>query len=157
MNSKSKVKIIYEKRIIELNSTFCKAIADPTSDEYALLQKLRQENPGYSVTRRKIKSNRSQEHYNGLTYAYMTWYINKYETEPQKKISLWELDAMIDISKCHSKGKRYPEIKKWFLEKYPEIITFGMPEREESKDNTAADASKKTETIAILPALVPAG
>ena len=37
-----------------------------------------------------------------------------------------EFDNMLLISQCHSKGYRYPTIKKWFLDKYPEISQFGM-------------------------------
>ena len=40
---------------------------------------------------------------------------------------------MILISKCHSNAKRYPVIKNWFLEKYPEVKEFGMKKPEEKK------------------------
>ena len=41
-----------------------------------------------------------------------------------------EFVELVLISKCHAKAKRYPTIKKWFLEKYPEIVQFGMPTEE---------------------------
>ena len=37
-----------------------------------------------------------------------------------------EFEELKLISKCHRKGLRYPTIKKWFLETYPEIIEFGI-------------------------------
>ena len=43
-----------------------------------------------------------------------------------------ELEEMILISKCHSMGYRYPTIKAWFLDKYPEIAAFGMNEEQEA-------------------------
>jgi hypothetical protein len=41
------------------------------------------------------------------------------------------LDEMIDISKCHSTGKRYATIRNWFLDNYPAVKEFGMPKAEE--------------------------
>ena len=35
------------------------------------------------------------------------------------------------ISKCHSQAFRYPVVKSWFLERYPEIMEFGLKEKEE--------------------------
>ena len=32
------------------------------------------------------------------------------------------------ISKCHSKAFRYPTIKAWFLDRFPEIKAFGVKE-----------------------------
>lgn len=37
---------------------------------------------------------------------------------------------MIFISKCHSQAKRYPVIKNWFLDKYPEVKKFGISNEE---------------------------
>ena len=47
------------------------------------------------------------------------------------------------ISECHSKAYRYPEIKNWFLKKYPEIVNNGMPSTEE--DSTKAQEGKVEE------------
>jgi len=127
------------------------------TNEYNALQAVRRDFPNFALAVRTIKTNAAQEHYKGLTYDYMKWYIGKYEPSETIQTVLAEYEKTLDICQCHSEGKRYPTMKKWFLEKYPEIITFGMPEREESKDDTAANTSKKTETIAILPALVSAG
>ena len=32
------------------------------------------------------------------------------------------------IASCHAKAYRYPVIKSWFLEQYPEIVKFGIEE-----------------------------
>ena len=42
------------------------------------------------------------------------------------------------ISECHSKGFRYPVIKSWFLERFPEIKTFGVPVEEEMEASVEA-------------------
>lgn len=36
------------------------------------------------------------------------------------------------VSKCHSQAFRYPVVKSWFLERYPEIMEFGLKEKEEN-------------------------
>lgn len=52
---------------------------------------------------------------------------------------------MILISKCHSKAFRYPVIKAWFLDRYPEIKMFGLDVEEENE-------SEETEIVADLKA-----
>jgi hypothetical protein len=58
----------------------------------------------------------------------MKWYIGQYETQEKKELMLKALDEMIDISKCHSTGKRYATIRNWFLKTYPAVKEFGMPQ-----------------------------
>lgn len=117
------------KRII-MDRTFAKLSENTRSEEYAHLQQVRREYPDYEVVTRSIKKNPNKECYKGLTYEYMTDYIMKYEPAETRRAVLEEFDDMIFISKCHSKSKRYPVIKKWFLDKYPEIAQFGMPKEE---------------------------
>jgi len=154
MNPKSAVKVKHAEQLIEMNTTFAKMIENPMSDEYALLQKLKMENPGFKVSRRKIKSNPNKDSYKGLTYEYMKMYIKTHETEEQAKEIIAYLDDQILISKCHSQRLRYPTIKKWFLAKYPDVAKFGIIEvakleenAEEAKSQNVLpfSAAKKTE------------
>lgn len=71
-----------------------------------------------------LKKNPNKECYRGLTYEYMRSYIERYESDVDS--ALKELEDMIFDSKCHSKGYRYPTVKKWFLTKYPEVAKFGV-------------------------------
>lgn len=149
MNTKSKLKVIYAESVIEMNTTFAKMMQNPLSDEYALLQKTRMENPDFAVRRRQIKPNRKKETYAGLTYGYMRGYIDTHASEETRDQELAEFDELVLISKCHGRSLRYPTIKKWFLNKYPEVAKFGVdaaPEAEEEAEsqkviplNTAAD------------------
>lgn len=130
LNPKSIIKVLHEEAIIEVNTTFAKMMENPLSAEYAILQQTRREYPEFRVTRRQINKNTHQEHYKGLTYEYMEWYIIKYgpkDKEELKKL-LAEFELQKDIAMCHSKSKRYPVVKKWFLDKFPEIAKFGVPE-----------------------------
>ena len=126
---KNYMKLDHENRKIVMDRTFASKAELVGSEEYNLLQQCRRDYPTYLVTRKTIKKKATQEHYRGLTYDYMKEYINKYDTE-NKEANLALLDEMIDISKCHSTFKRYPVIKQWFLDTYPDVKKFGIPEEE---------------------------
>lgn len=139
MNAKSKVKVLHEEAVIEVNTTFAKMMENPLSDEYKLLQEIRREHPEFRVTRRQINKNTSQEHYKGLTYEYMEWYIIKYGPKDKDELAklLAEFEMQKDIAMCHSKSKRYPVVKNWFLGKFPEIAKFGIPEMNKETEQNA--------------------
>jgi len=124
---KNTLKIDRVKGLIIMDKTFAKLSENTRSEEYAHLQQVRQDYPTYTVVTRQIKKNPNKVTYKGLTYEYMFDYIMKYEPVETRRDVLTELDDMIFISKCHSQARRYPVIKNWFLEKYPEIAEFGMP------------------------------
>ena len=126
MNSKSKMKVFYAEGIIEMNTTFAKMMQNPLSDEYALLQKTRVENPTFTVRRRQIKSNPHKDTYKGLTYEYMEHYISTHEPEDKVDEVLAHFEELKLISQCHGQRLRYPTIKKWFLNRYPDVAQFGM-------------------------------
>lgn len=126
MNAKSKIKVFQTKGIIEINTTFVKMMQDPLSDEYALLQKTRMENPTFAVRRRQIKTNPKKDTYKGLTYDYMEYYISTHEPEDKVDEVLAYFEELKLISQCHGKRLRYPTIKKWFLNRYPDVAQFGM-------------------------------
>lgn len=58
----------------------------------------------------------------------MRAYIMSHEKGEDRVNALMEFDELLLISQCHSKGRRYPVIKSWFLDNYPEIKNFGMIE-----------------------------
>ena len=64
--------------------------------------------------------------YRGLTYEYMERYIATHNVDMMKVF-----DELRLISECHS--VRYPTIKNWFLETFPEVAQFGVAEVEETK------------------------
>lgn len=137
MNAKSKIKVIYAKGIIEMNTTFAKMVQNPLSEEYALLQKIRMENPTFVVRRRQIKTNPKKDTYKGLTYDYMEYYISTHEPVDKVGEVLARFEELKLISQCHGKRLRYPTIKKWFLNRYPDVAQFGMePVADEEKPAT---------------------
>lgn len=155
MNAKSKLTVKYTESVIEMNTTFAKMMENPLSEEYALLQRTRQDFPTFAIRRRQIKSNPHKDTYKGLTYEYMRDYIILHTAPENKAVAVAEFDEMVLISKCHGKTLRYPTIKKWFLAKYPEVAKFGTveaaQEAQEEENNTQSvipmsetQAEKKT-------------
>lgn len=130
---KNYVKIDYANRQIIMDRTFARLAKIVGSEEYNLLQTARRDYEGFHVVTRTIRRNDKKECYRGLTYDYMERYILLHDKAPERKK---EFDEMRLIAECHS--KRYPVIKQWFLQQYPEIAQFGMPDL--SKTPTAEQA-----------------
>jgi len=62
-------------------------------------------------------------------------YIKSHGTKEESKANLAEFNEKVLISKCHGKAFRYPVIKQWFLDKYPDIRDFGLPKEDSSEEN----------------------
>ena len=127
---------------------FAKLADDPTTDEYRLLQEVKRDNPSFRVTNHTIKKNPNKDCHKGLTYEYMKDFIKKFETKENAEKVLAELEELIFISKGHSKAYRYPTIKKWFLEAYPNYATFGK-EVIETAERKSVELSFPTDEDAV--------
>ena len=131
---KNPARFDHENHEIVLYKWFAEKSKNPRNPEFKKLISYTTSFPTYKiVVRDDIEVNVTQEHYNGLTYEYMKWYIEKYEPKETRDEVLSELKYRIDISKCHSTGRRYPAIKKWFLDKYEAVKTFGMTDAEQEE------------------------
>lgn len=122
---KNTLKIDFEAGTIIMDRTFAQNCTNTRSEEYTQLQRVRRDYPAFTVVTRTIKKNPCKETYAGLTYQYMEDYIITHEDEETVDAVLAEYSEMRLIAACHSKALRYPTIKKWFLQKYPEISKFG--------------------------------
>ena len=142
---KNVLRISHSDRRIIMDRTFAKLAENTMSPEYAHLQQVRQDYPLYVVERRRIKRNIHQEHYHGLTYRYMEDYITTHGSAEDRRI----YDEKKLISECHSKGFRYPVIKSWFLERFPEIKTFGVPVEEEAEIEAPVEAPVEAPKLAL--------
>lgn len=120
-------KVDHANRRIVMDRTFAKNAEYVGSPEYNKLQLCRRDYPEYTVVRRTIKKNSRQERYGGLTYSYMEDYIRTHETEETGPVVLAEYWEMRLTAEGHSRAFRYPTIKQWFLERYPEYAQFGKP------------------------------
>ena len=132
-----------------MDRTFAKNANNVRYEEYAILQRARQDYPTYAVVTRRIKKNPSRETYAGLTYQYMENYILTHEGADTAEKVMAEYRELRLISECHCKARRYPTIKSWFLKKYPEIEEFGQKKFDEQP---ATD--KDTEYVTVMKPLV---
>ncbi len=101
------------------------------TQEYTHLQNARRDYPDYGVERKTIKRNPQKEAFNGLTYEFMQKYLEFYNVSVAIRQKYKEMRFMAE---CHS--IRYPVIKKWFLETFPEVKEWGK-----FKEQFAADTA----------------
>lgn len=139
---KNTLKVDFANSRIVMDRTFAVNCENTNSEEYAHLQRVRQDYPNFMVVRKTIKKNPNQERYHGLTYEYMRFYISQKDNAEEM---LKKLDELILIGGCHSKGRAYATIKKWFLTQYPEVKEFFVPDDETTKSNEILPFQKEEE------------
>lgn len=140
----------FDNGAISISSAFKKKAFTPGTTEYKTLNAVRADYPDFSIVVREFNTNTKQDRYRGLTYDYMRWHIVTNDAE-NAEVNLKALNSMIGNSKCHSLGKRYPTIKKWFLETYPAIAEFGMDEEQLAKWREKLAASAEETNVTELP------
>ena len=117
---KKSIIIDHGKKTLWLCRGFNIRAKNPETDEYEKLCQVRNVFPEYKVRVRTIKKKVNKESYKGLTYGYMEAYIDKNGSldimQEYKELRL--------LAECHS--VRYPVIKAWFLEKFPEVKLYGV-------------------------------
>ena len=121
------------KGTIEMTKKFEKAASRFDSDEYNDLQQARRDYPDFKVIVKKVKSG---DRMKGLNYDYMETYITKNPREitledfDGSSYTMSTLEAFYQLCGKDAEGNTdeniekasYGEIKKWFLEQYPEIV-----------------------------------
>ena len=135
---KNTLTINHANRTIVMDRTFAKRAMDTWTEEYAHLQAVRKDYPNYEVVQRHIRTNSNKNTYAGLTYDYMESYILTHGTEETRVTNFKEYQEMRIIAQCQGKAFRYPKIKCWFLEQYPEIARFGMTETQIAAEEAKA-------------------
>ncbi len=141
---KNTLRVDHDARCIVMDRTFYKNASNIRFEEYAMLQRARQDYPTYTPVIKRIKRNPNKETYRGLTYAYMERYIAGHANA---EAIMEEYKELRLISECHCKARRYPKIKEWFLKTYPEVELFGM----ENVDDTPATESHSKYEAVIAP------
>lgn len=115
---KNPIKVNFEECTIVVSRPFAIRAADPDSAEYRKLTDVQESYPDYKIMIRTIRK-ANNEHYKGLTYSYMEYYITTHE---DAELRLKEYNEMRLRAECHS--MKYGHIKKWFLSAYPQIDDF---------------------------------
>lgn len=117
------MKFNFENRTIDMTKSEAKLASNLNSHQFKELMSMRKEFPDftiYVIPTKSIKKNEKKESYRGLTYAYMEAYIASHGDANIME----EYYHQRNIAECHS--VRYPNVKKWFLAKFPEIARFGI-------------------------------
>ena len=128
---KNPIRVDVANRTIKvMTKTFAEKAFCYGTQEYEMLRAVRADYPQFTVNVRQIRKNSSQEHYKGLTYDFMRHYIATHDAD-----AIADFDEMVLISKAHSTGMRYPTIKAWFLDRFPEVSDFWIEPTPEAEDN----------------------
>ena len=113
--------IINERnKTLEITKKFAAAASRFGSEEYMELKAARSEFPTFKVVT-NTTSRKSKDSFKGLTYEFMENYI---KSRSNSEDIIQEYNNMREIGKSVAAVKAYAQIKKWFLEKYPEIAEF---------------------------------
>ena len=139
---KFEIRIDNADRNIVMGKVFAKRAAIYGSQEYGMLQDCRRDYPEFTVITRSIKKNPGKESYKGLTYQFMEEYIASHENADVNMAEYLELRIKV---KCHS--IKYPHVKKWFLETYPDVDRFEI-----NNDKTASLQMQKHEGVELMSA-----
>ena len=120
----STIRINEKNRTIELMSKkFAAAASKYGTAEYMDLQAARRDYPSYKVVVKN--TSRTNSGFKGLTYEYMEKYIKSHGTKEEKTEKLNAYNNKRLNVECLASAAAYREVKKWFLEQYPEIAAFG--------------------------------
>lgn len=123
---------------IVMDSEFAKKSSRYGTQEFSILQEVRASYPKYHIIRKTIKRNPKKEAFKGLTYAYMEEYMDRHEVSQEIR---QEYKEKRFLAKCHS--IRYPHIKQWFLDTFPDVKNLGLENKEITNEkNNAADAAQ---------------
>ena len=121
------IKVDFVKGDIIVSHAFLQKASVVGTPEHQKFMKYRKEFADFTLKVRKPKCHANR--YYGLTYTYMEDYIMTHErAEDVMKVlnEYWELHTK---AACHSKAFRYPVIKRWFLNHYPEVVTYGTEDQ----------------------------
>ena len=122
-----------KKRTIEVTKSFAKASSVFGTAEYKDLQEVRKDYPNYNIV---VKKTKSGDRMKGLDFDYMETYINSHPKNIEITIdddtidTISALEAFYQLCGKDCSGENdptlvktsYGEIKKWFLELYPELL-----------------------------------
>ena len=116
------IKINEKNRTIEImGKKYAEAASRYGTEEYNDLQAARRDYPNYKVVTKSTPRAKSQ--FKGLTYDYMKAYIIKHDNPNGDTLKAFNtLCGVSDEAKAvNAKAESYTNIKKWFLNTYPEI------------------------------------
>lgn len=138
MEKMNGIKVINKNRVIEITKKFEKAASYYGTEEYVALQEIRRDYPKYRIMVKKT-AKKTKDTCKGLTYKYMELYIKNHDDEG----SIMEMyrNRRERGDEVDEKPYTYAQMKKWFLETYPEMEEFSKNKSnvfENTTNNVAA-------------------
>ena len=122
----SPIKFEHSNSTIIINRIFSVKATKYGTEEYAKLNQARKDYPNYDVAvREPIKKNPSKEAFKGLDYTFMERYMKIQKVSER----VWEdYQHTRLMTECHS--RRFPIVKQWFLDTFPEVRDWGRVKKE---------------------------
>ena len=111
-------KVNFNTNTIEITKAFAKKASDPMSKEFKELMDLRNNLTGFEVVV-KTSVKRKKDSLKGLNYNFMEQYIARHDNEGKTKME--EFKRLTVKNEDSLATKTYGEVKKWFLEEFPEV------------------------------------
>ncbi len=108
-----------KSRTIEITKKFAAAAKHYKTTEYDELQAVRRDYPNYRVQIKAVS--KKADHFKGLTFDYMEGYIKKHNMELLKNFYILSGKTEEGKKKDFAAAATYGEIKKWFIEQFPEL------------------------------------
>lgn len=132
---------------IELSKKFAKAASRYGTEEYRMLQEVRRDYPGFEVVEATKKAKAAKDPYKKLNFEFMEKYIKAHDNE-EKTIMKQYLDLRALSDEAIENGavsKSLPEVRNWFLSKYPQIKKYHEQREQELAKLKAEKKAERTE------------
>ena len=120
------ITISYTTNTIDITKKFAEAAGKFGSKEYKELQQARRDNPGFTINVVADKKKAPKNNYAGLDFKYIESYIKDHDDEEKNIMANYlELRGLSEEAKAIGAASlSIFEIKKWFLNQFPEIKAF---------------------------------
>lgn len=113
------VRVNYNNKTIVITKKFSKKIENPISKEFEEFMNLRERLADFEVIVKTSSKRTKKDSLKGLNYEFMKQYIARHDDENETVMKEFKKRAVKDEDNIATLS--YGEVKKWFLEQYPEI------------------------------------
>ena len=112
-------KVNFNNNTIEITKAFAKKAANPMSAEFKELMELRNNLEGFEVVVKASVKRTKKDTLKGLNYDFMRQYIERHDDENNSRMVEFERITVKNDDTLATKS--YGEVKRWFLEEFPEV------------------------------------
>ena len=113
--------INYSLHTIELTTAEMKEAQKFGSDKYKMVREARIDNSGFEVKEVKSKAKKSKNDFNDLNMKTIKAYVEKHGSDEQKANFKFISQKSINEDGEYVEAQSFFQLKKWFLEEFPEL------------------------------------